>query len=263
MKINKLPFIRWYASDFLAGTRGMKASEVGIYTILLNLMYEQCEPLPLDIDYLSSQCGCRKPAFLKSLEKLKSRNKIILVDGCLWNERVQKEFTFRAKKSQIATQNINERWKKHNKINGDEIQTYNSGNTEKILYQKPETINHKDIKDIDKSISKKPLAKKGCRIDEKFKDGDQIPDDYLAAATKKGLGRERACSEFERFINYWTAASGSYAIKRDWLATWRNRVSIVVERDGNKNTNRNGQSKPANASPIDAATEIIDEGLSL
>lgn len=153
MKTNKLPFIRWYASDFLAGTRGMKASEVGIYTILLNLMYEQCKPLPIDIDYLSGQCGCRKQVFIKALEKLKLHDKIIIKDDGLWNERVHKEFTFRAKKSFIATQNANERWKKPNKINGNSMQTHTGCNAKEMLYQKPEAIDKKEVKNIKKDLT--------------------------------------------------------------------------------------------------------------
>lgn len=147
-KQNKLPFIRWYASDFLAGTRGMKAAEVGIYTILLNLMYEQCKPLPLDIDYLSSQCGCRKAAFNKVLEKLKIRDKIIIKNGGLWNERVEKEFNFRAKKSSIATHNALKRWEKPNEINSNSMQTQCNGNANAMLNQKPYTRNQKPIEKI-------------------------------------------------------------------------------------------------------------------
>lgn len=124
-------------------------------------------------------------------------------------------------------------------------------------------IRSKDIKDISKDIPKKPTAKKGCRIDGKFKHGDQIPDEYLATALKKGLTPERANSEFEKFVNYWTAASGNKAVKRSWIATWRSWVSNSIEWSGNNGPNRNGPSGSANASPIDAANQIIAQGLSL
>lgn len=201
MKKNKLPFIRWYASDFLAGTRGMKASEVGVYTILLNLMYEQCKPLPQDIDYLSSQCGCRKPAFLKVLEKLKSRDKIIIKDSGLWNERVEKEFTFRAKKSATATHNINQRWRKDNEINGTSIQTNGSGNTDVILSQKPYSRNHiseektrkKDFLEMDNNFllwsAEYPKEGNKKRAKEEFILAlDRIEFDKLMEATKDYAG---------------------------------------------------------------------------
>ena len=256
MKTNKLPFIRWYASDFLTGIRGLKAFQVGIYTVLLNEMYERCSPLPENIDKLAWQCGCTKPVFVKTLSMLKEEGKIIIKDGGLWNDRVEKEFNYRENKISVAKTNANARWKKPNKNNGSTMQQHDSGNATAMLSQKPEAINQKDIKSISKDIPKKPT--KGSRIDGKFKDGDTIPDDYLEAAAKKGLSRERACVEFEKFVNYWTAASGKGAVKRNWIATWRSWLLNAIEWNGNHNGNRNGAGGEP-TSIIDLTAKIISE----
>ena len=263
MKTNKLPFIRWYASDFLTGIRGLKAFQIGIYTVLLNEMYERCAPLPINFDKLAWQCGCTRPVFIKTLSMLKAEGKIMIKDGGLWNDRVEIEFNYRQNKILAAKTGANARWKKPNENKAAPSEPQCGDDAVAMPSQKPETRS-KDIgKDISKDIPKKPSNKKGCRIDEKHKHGDQIPDDYFAAATRKGLDPDRIDSEFEKFIDYWTAASGSKAVKRSWLATWRSWVANSIEWSGSNGPNRNGPTGSANASPIDAANKIIAEGLSL
>lgn len=113
-------------------------------------------------------------------------------------------------------------------------------------------------KDISKDIPKKTQMKKGCRINGKFQDGDKIPDDFLKAATKKGFTLERANSEFEKFVNYWTAASGKNAIKRSWIAAWRTWVANSIEWAGNNNGNPGGRSKPSDSPLLDVAANLIN-----
>jgi len=102
-------------------------------------------------------------------------------------------------------------------------------------------------------------TKRGTRIDGKFKDGDTIPNDYLDAATKKGLGKERACIEFQKFVNYWTAASGKNATKLNWIATWRSWVLNSIEWSGNNNGYSNGSSGGGGTSIMDITAKIIAE----
>lgn len=59
------------------------------------------------------------------------------------------------------------------------------------------------------------------------KRGTRIPDDFEVTEKMQQWARENVPSvdtrfETQRFINHWTAASGSKAVKRDWVATWRN-----------------------------------------
>jgi len=62
-RAQKQPYVRFFASDWLGGTRGMKAAEVGIYITLIAMMYERCEPLPEDHKRLARQCGCSVSVF--------------------------------------------------------------------------------------------------------------------------------------------------------------------------------------------------------
>lgn len=143
MKTHKLPYIKWYSSDFLAGIRGLSATQIGIYVILINEMYERCEPLPLNYKRLAWQCNCTKQTLEKALDVLMEEGKIIIINGCLWNNRVEKEFKDRKKRSAAGKGNANTRWEKHNEINGSHMPKLCNGDANGMLYQKPETRNQK------------------------------------------------------------------------------------------------------------------------
>jgi len=144
-KEQKQPYVRFFASDWLGGTRGMKAAEVGIYITLIAMMYERCEPLPEDHKKLSRQCGCGSAAFAKALEMLVDDGKVTRLDEGLWNNRVEKEFKWREKNSQQSSDAANERWKKSNKNKGDDMQAQSERNADgmpkpEARSQKPESI---------------------------------------------------------------------------------------------------------------------------
>lgn len=94
---SRLPYVCWYQNDFLGGVRGMRAHEIGIYTILLNEMYARGRPLELSVERLARLCGCDKRTFTNVLEMLIGEGKILnLVDG-LWNKRCENVFQERVK----------------------------------------------------------------------------------------------------------------------------------------------------------------------
>jgi len=136
----KQPYFRFFASDWLGGTRGMRAAEVGVYITLIALMYERCEPLPEDHKRLARQCGCDTRAFAKMLEILVEDGKIIRADSGLWNKRVQREFDFRGKKSLSAQEAAAARWKKENKNKVASVQSQCGRNADGMLSQNPDII---------------------------------------------------------------------------------------------------------------------------
>ena len=148
MSDNKLPYVRWFPSDYLAAIRGMRSNEVGIYTILLNEMYERCEPLPNNVEMLSRRCGTSKAIFKSVLKMLIAEKKIIVIDEKLWNKRVEKEFKFRRTRSQSSKRAAEIRWEKHNEINDDVMQPQCESNANGMREAcvedaKPETRNQK------------------------------------------------------------------------------------------------------------------------
>ncbi|MCZ2158705.1 YdaU family protein [Bartonella sp. 220] len=94
---SRLPYVCWYQNDFLGGVRGMRAHEIGIYTILLNEMYARGRPLELSVERLARLCGCDKRTFVNVLEMLIEEGKILNLANGLWNKRCETIFQERTK----------------------------------------------------------------------------------------------------------------------------------------------------------------------
>lgn len=217
----KLPYVRFYASDWLAGTRGMSAIEVGIYITLLMMMYERCEPIPADNERLARYCGSTRMAFEKVVSSLVKDGKITVVDDGYWNERVEKEFNFREKSKEKKIEAARKRWENTNKNNDEVMHVQELCNAESMLSQKPEA----------RIIKKEPSV-------PKKKVGYRLPDDFkpdVKWSLSQGLPVDVLEREFEKFKNYWTAKSGKDATKLDWQATWRNWIINAKDRIGKTN----------------------------
>ena len=100
--MSDFPWVRFFPSDWLAGTRGMSAVETGIYITLVATMYERGEPIPEDQARLARLCGASNSAFKKALDTLIDEGKVTRVDGGLWNDRVEKEKVYLSEKSEVA-----------------------------------------------------------------------------------------------------------------------------------------------------------------
>lgn len=110
--MSESPFVQFYPSDWLAGTRGLSAAETGIYITLIAMMYEREAPLNMSADRLARLCGATKPAFEKALAALTDQGKIDATDAGLWNGRVEIELKKRAEKRESAKASVSARWKK-------------------------------------------------------------------------------------------------------------------------------------------------------
>ena len=96
MPRKKIPFFRFYPSDFMDGVRGLSAQEVGLYTMLLCRMYEESGPIEDHPLRLSTYCGMREKTFAKTLEKLVALGKIKRRNGMLTNDRAEIEISDRS-----------------------------------------------------------------------------------------------------------------------------------------------------------------------
>ncbi len=97
-------------------------------------------------------------------------------------------------------------------------------------------------------------------IEAEFQENWELPTKYADYAREKGFDQERINLEFENFCLYYQEKGTR---RKSWRSTWKRWIINSLKWDGNNNTNRNVPSGSANASPIDAAAEIISEGLEL
>lgn len=119
MAANKEPWVRWFPSDWLGGTRGLTAAETGVYVTLVCLMYENRAPLPREDARQARQCGLPLVSFRKTLATLIDLGKIAEADGTLWNDRVAVELQNTIEKSEAARQSAGARWEKNKGKQGD------------------------------------------------------------------------------------------------------------------------------------------------
>ena len=142
------PWFKFYASDWLAGTRGLSPAETGVYVTLLAMIYENGGPIERDDRRLARLCNCATGGFTKVIAALIEQRKIIEIDGRLTNERAEKEIGIRSDRSEKARDSAANRWRKHE---GKPKQSQQTGHAvamqaqcEGNANQKPEVRNQKE-----------------------------------------------------------------------------------------------------------------------
>lgn len=233
-----MPWVRFFPSDWLGGTRSMSAAETGIYITLIATMYERGEPIPEDHVRLARLCGASNSSFKACLTSLIDDGKVIRVDGGLWNDRVQKEVVYRSEKSEVGSRAAKAKWdKKRNEINEDDHAPAMPSQSARNANQNPEP----DTRDN----SLRSLAPQAA---SKRKVGTRLSPDWVlprawgqwALDDVKDTSVEFIRSQADQFKDYWISKSGSAATKMDWEATWRNWIRNAVQRAPRSNA----QAKP-------------------
>lgn len=183
-KESKQPYVRFFTSDWLAGTRGMKAFETGIYITLIAMMYERCEPISEDHNRLARQCGASVPHFKSALEMLVEDGKITRTEKGLYNRRVAEEVDWRLEKSNQNKKSANARYQKANKNKGHDLRTQCERSANAVPYQKPEPERKKES-----AKGAQPAASKGVNIKDRIFGG---LSDWLIEKTGKDKQRVNA-----------------------------------------------------------------------
>ena len=206
------PFFQFYPSDWLAGTRGLTASETGVYITLIAMMYESEAPIPNDHKRLARLCGSTPAAFKKIVEGLLETGKLSLDDRGFFNSRVEIEIEKRSKKRLSATESANARWKKTDIKQRPENANASKTQCERNANQKPDTREEKE----------EPIGsskKRPSRLPESW----TLPKPWGDWAISQGMPEFNVRREADRFRDYWLSKPKD-AAKLDWQATWRNWV---------------------------------------
>ncbi|MEX2741103.1 DUF1376 domain-containing protein [Rhizobium mongolense] len=217
-----LPYVQWFQDDFLGGIRGMKAQEIGIYSVLLNEMYNRGVALDQSDERLSRMCGADIRVFKRVLADLIEDEKIIRLNCGLWNFRCEKAFTSRAemlkKQSDAGKQSAKNRRK--NKGGGQHPLDERSTGDEPI--SEAQNI----IKETPNGVSKK----RAFRLAADW----YPPAEWIDEAVANGMPGSKALAEAERMKN-WSLSSPKGA-RLDWLATWRNWYKDKLEQKPSPST---------------------------
>lgn len=204
-----LPYVQWYQDDFVGGVRGMRAHEIGIYTMLLMEMYTRGKALDMSEDRLARMCGADRRAFSATLQMLIEDGKIIRLTCGLWNERCENAFRERAKMQERNSLAGKTSAEKRNKINTEIQHPFNERSTSVQPSSEAQNIE----KETPNGVSKK----RAHRLPEDW----IVPPEWIDEAMAEGMTRARALAEAERMKN-WSLAGGKNAAKVNWHAAWRN-----------------------------------------
>ncbi len=88
---DRMRYAPWNLRDFLQGVQGLRPDEIGIYAIILNLLYDTMGQLRDDDRYIAGHCKCEIRYYRKLRQTLIDSGKVFEADGYLYNNRAMAE----------------------------------------------------------------------------------------------------------------------------------------------------------------------------
>jgi len=134
--MNKIPWIKFYAGDFLNGVADLTPNEIAVYTVVLMRIYDEDRAIPFDVKKIARRCNMRVPTCQKAIESLVDEGKLVIAENHLDNKRARKEREKRQEISAKQSGNVNKRWRegseKPKEIKGRSIPSHFLPDTESI-----------------------------------------------------------------------------------------------------------------------------------
>lgn len=142
------PWIKWFSGDFLNGISDLEPNEIAVYSVVLNLIYDNEGPIKDDAVKIGRRCNMRQTSAEKALASLATAGKIKRSAGEISNSRCEKEIESRRKVGEKSAENANVRWKKPaektSKNNKDAMPPHQIGIATDDAIQKPEPEKKKE-----------------------------------------------------------------------------------------------------------------------
>lgn len=235
--MSKAPYFKFFVSDFIGDTMHLTAEEVGAYVLLLCAMWNAGGSLPNDPKRLARAARVTTkrwhfvwpnlaPFFDDDGERITQKRLSIEA------ERVRQ---ISSDRSTAGKSGVEAKALKNNKpasANADDLleqKDSNSSSTRARSKPEPEPDRERD-----KSLPLGELALDGAGAPPGK--GSRLPADWrpspeaVSYARQQGFGEPGIKRIAENFRDYWIAASGANAVKRDWTAAWRTWVRREAER---------------------------------
>ncbi len=247
-------WVKWHPDKFLEGVDGMTIEEIGMYSLLLNMIYDNAGPIPDDATWISRRLfrgDIRPKTIVRLIERLAFLQKIIRVDGVLSNARAEIELDKQAKIVEKLKLNFNNKTpsksgpnqvlngsrsgeteteinyanEKRRKINGS---TSPIGGANAIPIGPEDSKTLKDSKKIRTQPRPSSTPPQARRIDPALKPTNA----NLVFSKSRGLTNKETNFEWEKFVRYYRGLSGKNATSPDWDAVWESWVLRATERLG-------------------------------
>ena len=214
-----------WVSDFLGDTLDLDANEIGAYMLLLMAQWNRDGgSLPDDAKKLQrvARCGRNWPKVWGNISRYFKTD-----ENGIYSVRLRLEAQNVAAKREVNA---------HNGARGGAakaLKTHNVdlANATNSLQRNPSIPEPEPYK-LDTNVSRHAKEKRGVRLSEDW----QLDQDYITAALEIGLSEEGLKNEADKFRDYWISKTGQAAVKRDWLATWRNWCRNTKTRSATNNS---------------------------
>lgn len=210
-------YVGFYPSDWLAGTRGLTMTEVGVYIQILALIYDNDGPIADDPKRLARSFSMREAAFETVLSGLVESGKLIRDCGFISNERAINELKKRNHRVGLASQKANARWGKNaEKTNDGPMPQHCRSNANQ---------NQNQIENPSGFSSARESARPPHDFSEDEGRGCRLPAEWepnIGAAVAEGLTEDQAKREAVKFKNHYRSMAGPGALRTDWDAAFSN-----------------------------------------
>lgn len=151
------------------------------------------------------------------------------------------------------------RWRERNAVTDEDGNAVSNGVSNGVSNAAP---TRPDL--YKKKTSSSSSARNTARTPQR---GTRIPDDFTVTEAMVEWAREKAPGvdgrrETDKFVNYWQAASGQSATKRDWISAWRHWMLGALDRYPTSNGNgrtRQLEVVPDNWTPPAPPPELVDD----
>lgn len=252
-------WVKFDPADFLNGVIGLDSQSIGIYIVILMLIYDNGGPIRYDdaaVRKIARRSGARLDHFQKSIKILIDDRKLIVHEGMISNSRAERELRQRATKVATLVRNFGSTVSKRSSSvpkapstetrNKEEVHVP-EGKTNKINVENhqmgdvfPEIgavdKNKKENKKENQKEKERPAAKPrppaaatpARRIDP----GRQMSNSNSVFAQSRGLNAKETKFEWDKFVRYYRGISGRNATSPDWDAVWESWVLRAAERLG-------------------------------
>ena len=224
------PAMPLWSDAYIADTQHLTNEEHGVYLRLLMFAWRTPDcSLPDDDKRLALMVGVTP----KKWDKLKTSIMSFWdLDGGRWTQKKQLKVFQAVSKSVNQNRSAGEAsWKaKALKYNDQGSTAVVTDEATAGVTAGQRTKTKTNIQKEDTKVS----SKKGSRWTEK----DHVEAGWIDWAIEQGLGRQEAQSQADSFSDYWLAATGSKATKRDWQATWRNWIRSSLQRNSTQQVKR-------------------------
>lgn len=211
--MSKAPSMPMLWDAYIADTTHLTTEEHGAYLLLLCSMWRREGWVPDDDRDNARITGLSVGKWRKCKERLRP---MLIFEG-----------------GQISQKKLNRTWQEtQDKIEKNRLNGAKGGRPLSNKNKRLSKAAGFQIENPDQTIPEpEPDLKREAKASEKR--GCVIPDDWMPDfefSDKVGLSRPMAVIEADKFRDYWIAATGAKARKKDWQATWRNWCRNALQR---------------------------------